>query len=457
MKKKQRWTKPYKEQKTENISVNVGPGEKTQVFKTSGPAAITSLVISGSLPQDISQQRRILRELALLIYWDGESKPSVWCPLGDFFGTAPGANQYRSLPLGVIDHTGYSNWFMPFDKEARIELVNDGQADVSAQFEITTAPLPGPVNQYGRFHVKWHRDAFLPEEKERHIDWTMLKTTGRGRFCGVQLEVWNPRGGWWGEGDEKFFVDGEKFPSTFGTGSEDYFGYAWSSGDLFQNCFHNQTINEDNTGHISDNRWHVADNVPFQTSFEGCIEKYWDNNRPTQYACTAYWYQAPGQTDPYEPVAAEQRVDFYAQLTYPLDMTGIIVLEKPAGSIQVQGMGGFSEGKWENNDQLWWVGEQGAKLKLAVTVKKDGDYAILTRLTKAVDYGIVQFYIDDTKLGGPIDLYNRDKVILTDELALGTTHLSSGPHVLTVEIIGANPDAVKRYMFGMDYLKVRSK
>ena len=66
----------------------------------------------------------------------------------------------------------------------------------------------------------------------------MLQTEGRGRFCGVMLHVWNPRGGWWGEGDEKFFVDGEKFPSTFGTGSEDYFGYAWCDPHLFQRAYH---------------------------------------------------------------------------------------------------------------------------------------------------------------------------------------------------------------------------
>ena len=70
--------------------------------------------------------------------------------------------------------------------------------------------------------------------KDRWPDWIMLRTEGRGRFCGVSLHVWNPRGGWWGEGDEKFFVDGEKFPSTFGTGSEDYFGYAWGCPSLFQ-------------------------------------------------------------------------------------------------------------------------------------------------------------------------------------------------------------------------------
>jgi D-arabinan exo alpha-(1,3)/(1,5)-arabinofuranosidase (non-reducing end) len=104
------------------------------------------------------------------------------------------------------------------------------------------------------------------------------------------LQVRNPRGGWWGEGDEKFFVDGEKFPSTFGTGSEDYFGYAWSNPTLFQNAYHDQTHNDgNNKGQVSVNRWHITDNVPFHQSFEGCIEKYFPNQRPTLYAATAYW------------------------------------------------------------------------------------------------------------------------------------------------------------------------
>ena len=97
----------------------------------------------------------------------------------------------------------------------------------SVSFEVTSAPLSQPIGTLGRFHAKWHRDAFLPRESERAIDWPFLKTEGAGRFVGLMLHVWNPRGAWWGEGDEKFFVDGEKFPSTIGTGSEDYFGYAW--------------------------------------------------------------------------------------------------------------------------------------------------------------------------------------------------------------------------------------
>jgi Protein of unknown function (DUF2961) len=139
------------------------------------------------------------------------------------------------------------------------------------------------------------------------ISSTILTTRGRGRFVGTHLHVFNPRGGWWGEGDEKFFVDGEEFPSSFGTGSEDYFGFAWSSSERFSRPYHGQLLNEDNRGHADDNRWHIPHSVPFQMGFDGYIEKYFPNARPTRYAAVAYWYLAPGASDPYGPVPVSER------------------------------------------------------------------------------------------------------------------------------------------------------
>ena len=136
-------------------------------------------------------------------------------------------------------------------------------------------------------------------------------------------------------------------------------------------------------------------------------------------------------------------------------MSGITVLEKPEGAVEEQDMYSFGPAKWKDNNQLWWTGKLGAKMKLGIRVKNDGEFELYTRLTKAPDYGIVQFYLDDTKLGEPIDLFNKDKVIITEELNLGKVHLTPGAHVLTVEIVGANPEAIKMYMFGMDYLHVK--
>ncbi|MGE5296728.1 MAG: glycoside hydrolase family 172 protein, partial [Solirubrobacterales bacterium] len=260
-------------QKKNEKEVTLLPGKTVTVLQLDGKQAITGIDVSLPVaPGDLDT----LRELTLHIYWDGESQPSVWSPLGDFFGSAPGVNKYESYPLGMVNGTFFCRWYMPFERGAQIKVTNDGAKERKINFAISHAPLTQPIETLGRFHAKWHRDAFLPTDVERKkIDWTMLKTEGRGRFCGVMLHVWNPRGGWWGEGDEKFFVDGEKFPSTFGTGSEDYFGYAWCDPGLFENCYHNQTLNTgNNKGHISVNRWHITDNVPFEKSFEAAIEKY---------------------------------------------------------------------------------------------------------------------------------------------------------------------------------------
>ena len=139
----------------------------------------------------------------------------------------------------------------------------------------------------------------------------MLKTEGTGRYVGTQLHVWNPRGGWWGEGDEKWFVDGEKFPSSIGTGSEDYFGFAWSSGSPFHEPLHGQPATGDDW-HATLYRWHIADDIPFHTGFEGAIEKYFPNSKPTLYAAVAFWYLNSGGEDPYKEIPVSERIGYWA-------------------------------------------------------------------------------------------------------------------------------------------------
>jgi len=439
-------------------AVKVAPGKTVTVARIEGERAISGIDVSLPVAEgDLDT----LRDLTLHMYWDGQSQPSVWSPLGDFFGTAPGVNKYESFPLGVTDSGFFSRWYMPFQKGAEIKVTNDGDKPQTIRFIITHAPLTKPIDTLGRFHAKWHRDAFLPDDPERRkIDWTMLKTEGRGRFCGVMLHVWNPRGGWWGEGDEKFFVDGEKFPSTFGTGSEDYFGYAWCNPTLFENCYHNQTISNNNKGHVSVNRWHLTDNVPFQNSFEAAIEKYYPNAKPTLYAATVYWYQAAGQKDPYEPVAVDQRKGYWTpietfKIKGAIEGEALPILSKTGGNTTTQDMSGWGE-VWSNEAQLWWTeGKPGNTLELGLPVEKAGTYRLIVQLTKAIDYGIVQLSLDDKQLGDPIDLYN-DGVVATGPVDLGTHELSQGRHVLKVEIVGANEKAVKSHMFGRDYVKLES-
>ncbi len=444
---------PRPGQETLTASVTAAPGQAAPVARLAGPRAITALRVKPA--SDLADPDTALRAATLGIRWDGEKTPSVWSPLGDFFGTAPGINRYRSLPLGMTEDGFYSCWYMPFASEAVLELQNDGAAPVKLEVSVTHAPLSRPVETLGRFHAKWHRDVLLPAEPERAIDWTLLKTSGRGRFCGVMLHVWNPCGDWWGEGDEKFLVDGEKFPSTFGTGSEDYFGYAWSSGKCFFQALHNQTRNDgDNRGHLSVNRWHVADNVPFQTRFEGTIEKYFANKRPTQYSAVACWYQAPGGDDPYAPLPAADRIGYCIQ---PYRVEGALEGEflkivKKTGATRRQDMASH-DGRWGYSQQLFWTGAKpGDRLVLAVPVKEAGRFEIRARFTRAPDYGIVQALWDDEKIGDPFDGYDP-KVVPADEVSLGRRELAAGEHRFGLEITGANEKS-RGTLVGIDYLRL---
>ena len=441
-------------EQTESDTVQIPAGESVGLELT-GPRAITMMRAVMELA-DRDDEMAALRKILVRITWDGEPEPAVWCPLGDFCGTAPGVNLYKSLVTGMCEERGgYAAWYMPFAKSALVELVNEDTVAREVTFEIVHAPLARHFEDLGHFHAKWHRDVHpLPED--RWPDWTMLQTEGRGRFCGVMLHVWDPRPGWWGEGDEKFFIDGEKYPSTFGTGSEDYFGYAWCHPGLFQRAYHCQTMTEQNQGHQSILRWQIADNVPFHTSFEGCIEKYHRTEEwGTQYACTTCWYLAPDGVDPYGPTPADQRDGYY--IKPPLSAGGFQVLGDPKGHVRTQKLDHYQGGTWKNSDQLWWTGAKpGDKLEVVVPTKKSGTFDVSVVLTKARDYGIVQLSLDGKKAGDPIDLYNP-AVVPTDPIPIGTHELAEGDHTLGVEIVGANEKAVKSYMFGLDYVIFEKK
>jgi len=424
-------------------ALTLGPDASTVIAELQGERAITSLKVKIKTLFSYDEIASVLREVLLRITWDGDEMPAVWAPIGDFFGTTPGINHYRSLPLGMTEDTFYSYWYMPFAKSALVELLNEGRSTVSFEVSITHAPLSRPIEKLGRFHARWHRDAFLPAQPERAIDWTILKTEGRGRFCGVMLHVWNPNGGWWGEGDEKFFVDGEKFPSTFGTGSEDYFGYAWGDPALFQKPYHNQTFNRAaNRGHVSVNRWHIADSIPFQSSFEGAIEKYPRENKPTIYAATAYWYLAPGGIDPYQAVPASERTGYYDYILPPIPKGRITftsdllhIAEVTGGKLRkIQKLHGPGRQRWKY--LLWESAQPGDRLVFETLPLMDaGIYDVNVIFTRTPQTGVVQLYLDGSKIGEPIDT-RSDQPEKSARLSLGKIQLGKGQHRISVEPVG---------------------
>src|SRR6185436_11425452 len=132
------------------------------------------------------------------------------------------------------------------------------------------------------------------------VDWHVAGLEGRGHYVGTLLNVENPPGaGWWGEGDEKISVDGEAFPSLFGTGTEDYFGYAWSTPERFEHAYHAQTAAAGMgfSGQWSMNRFHVLDPIPFARALRFDLEIWHWTETSLPVDATVYWYARPGGHD----------------------------------------------------------------------------------------------------------------------------------------------------------------
>ncbi len=330
-------------QRSHTAECQVPPQGNATLLRQEGPGAITGLQLQ--LPPEAGGEA--LRDLVLTMTWDGDAEPAVCAPIGDFFGCGPAASPTYTWPVGIDGHRMYAHWYMPFAQGARVEIQNVGDRPYAVRCLLITEALRDAQNLL-RFHAKWHRDAFRHLDQaefapggQRFPDWPMLLVDGTaGRFCGMHLHIhdtwpyptgdaatwWFGYGGeprvnwWWGEGDEKFFVDGEKFPSTFGTGSEDYIGYAWAAEPpfaLFDSPFAaNGNVPLDGNGDTSVCRFHVCDNVPFHSSFEAFMEKYYTNcwgeaqrNR-CHYSATAIWYQEANRQDGYPVPTAEDLHDY---------------------------------------------------------------------------------------------------------------------------------------------------
>jgi len=414
-----------------------------------GPAAVVRVEMSLDVPDE--QLIAALRESALTISFDDEKQPCVWAPLGDFFGSTPGVNPYAGLPVGMEkDGKCYCNWYMPFAERARIAVRNEAADPITVSLALWTRPAEWRRGEMLYFHAGWRKE-WLPAEPV-HLDWRMLEATGPGRFVGVMLGVVNTRAGWWGEGDEKVWVDEDTFPSFIGTGSEDYFGYAWCDPALFEHAYHNQSIvtGPGNFGYTAVARYHILDDIPFDKTIRFDIEK-WDA-ADREYCCTTYWYAAPGATSFFKPVPVEERR--VRPLPEPFRVKGALEGEKlriarcTSGQTQPQDLQGeFSEAR-----HLWWLDpEEGGILELAVPVEKAGRYRITLGLTKSWDYGIHQPMVKGEDTGEALDLCSPQITPL--KAVLGEFELEAGEALVGLRCVGTNPEAKPvRHMAGIDYV-----
>jgi hypothetical protein len=433
-------------------------------------------------------QEDILRELTISIFWDGEDSPSVWAPLGDFFATSPGLNPYKTLPMGCRDGVFYSYWYMPYADGAKLVFANDGVAGRKLEVELETVPLnKADASRLLRFSAAWHADDFTGLDAKRFLrnggdrwpDWPLLVVEGKGRYVGMTEHIWK-FGGWWGEGDERFFIDGEKYPSTVGTGSEDYIGYAWAANPPFVTfdsalaaC---SRLRPDAQEDTSVCRFHVCDDLPFTKSFRGFIEVMPNGDcRPCVYDTCVYWYAEEGAGNPYPVVPLSKRrhprppreqrdvvpSTLHVPRVHPDSLEGehLEVLSIGSGRHWIQNMAPFRDGVWSRNEHLIWTdGKKGESIEIRFSVPEEGTYELLAVFTKAGDYGIFELALDGEQLGIQVDLYDP-RVTHTGEISLGRVRLVEGHHVLKATAIGRNPRSTGHhhtgdYLFGLDYLRI---
>ncbi len=425
-----------------------------------GPGVLRGLRIRPST-SDATALPAVLRTLRLRVDCDGEVTVDV--PFADFFASAPAFHPWHGLALGVADDgTGYCDFPMPCEDRIDVSIVTDGAlpCDVRTDWELVF--VPGAVaSDTLRFRASWHLDK---NRRTRPFgDHLVLDATGPGRYVGTCAVIRNPTKAWWGEGDEKITVDGEAFPSTFGTGTEDYFGYAWSSPEPFDHPLHAQPQCDGpaNFGYTCDVRLHVPDQVPFDESLHFDLEVWHWQDVVMDYATTAYWYGAKGASSglpPMPPVAARLPVAMASPDAWAADNAlegeDLKVLECTGGNVQPQGMGLFADGRWSRGKQLWWTGgATGEHLTLAVPVEHAGRYQVEAAFTRAPDYGRLRVSVNGVAVGETVDLF-APTVRATGPQMLGTVDLPAGDARFELAIVGKNDSAVPGYMVGLDYLRL---
>ncbi len=408
-------------------------------------------------------QNQALRSTVLSVTFDGNE--TVWVPVGEFFGTGyqifPSQTWYTKVSE---DGTMESYWLMPFKDVAQVKVINYGEQPVDLSIELQISSYKWN-NSSMYFGAAWHefnrvntaKDVNL-ENHEWHYDINYIDIKGKGVYVGDALTVFNTVDAWWGEGDEKIFVDGEDFPSCIGTGTEDYYGYAWCRPEKFIHPFIAQPTGAGNfhPGMTVNMRYRSLDAMPFVNDINSNIEMWHWVKTKINFAMSSFWYVKPGFTANVKPnpeivkiPVSLKRSDIYPPV---VDENGLIegeyleIINVQSGTVSTQS-GNFG---WSNENQLWWInGNKGDELTAKFILDKTGKYKISAKLTKAVDYGIILIYFNGVPAGKSINCFEENKVIPFD-VDLGTQTLSAGENIISIKILGADRNAKPGNMAGID-------
>ncbi|HEX3628059.1 MAG TPA: glycoside hydrolase family 172 protein [Verrucomicrobiae bacterium] len=437
-------------------SRSIEPGQTLVLADLKGPGRIVHFWNTVS-----DKEPYYSRLLSLRIYWDGETNPSVQCPLGDFFGVGNGIDQpFDSAPVSVSSNGRGRNcyWPMPFRKSARVTISNDGkQRCENFYYQIDWQKLQSLPENSGYFHVMYRQE--YPCVMGR--DYLIADIRGRGQYVGTALSVCLVSPRWFGEGNDYFYVDGENEPDLRGTGTEDYFCEGWGFSPGNQPYF-GASYWEGDAGDPVGNggtfyRWHIPDPVTFKKSLRVEIQhkgaqtfpdgtKTGFTERDDLFSSAAFWYQV-GPHAPYPDLPpGSDRLPLHDR---------VLVTSAEAKSAK-HSDATLSVEHFGNINRFWqvWLRPQDANGWMEVPFQTDQalDSDLVLKMVHSWNCGIYRVFIDGTELG-QIDFYASEPTPAIEKL--GRVHLDAGSHVLRFECAGKSPGSIA-YALGFGSLVART-
>ena len=442
------------------------PGETVTLADLSGPGIVTHIWLT--IAANEYGWPRLLR---LRVYYDGSPEPSVDTPVGDFFAVGHGFERpVKSLMIrnSSDGRARNSYWPMPFRRSCRITITNEGRRRVAnLYFHVDWEKHKELPAGTAYFHARYRQELPAPADGKPYV---FLDVKGRGFYVGTVLSVVQAEAGWFGEGDDHFFVDGEKKASIEGTGSEDYFNDAW--GLHVEDGPYAGVPVAQGTGlgsRMTGYRWHLADPIPFTRSLYFEIEhKGWTfkpdgsvkstfGERVDLMSSVAYWYQQ-GIARGLPPIP-------YGSARLSQGNAKQIEVENVLPQVKAEkGKASVSRDLFWSKDVLLFEGQgEGARIEIPFDVEEDGDYELSTELAQASDYGIYTVLLDGKPASAPVlehepgadvrpqtqfDGYAMETYVGMDH-QIGWPRLSRGRHTLTFVCLGKNATS-SGYNLGVD-------
>jgi len=441
------------------------PGETTVLADLQGSGVVTHIWMT--IADNEYGWPRLLR---LRVYYDGSETPSVDAPIGDFFAVGNGVEgEVESLMVRNSSDGRARNcyWPMPFRKSCKITVTNEGRRRVSMlYFHVDWNKVSAMPADTLYFHARYRQALPAPADGSNY---EFLNVSGKGHYVGTVMSVVQAEAGWFGEGDDYFWVDGQK-PSIEGTGSEDYFNDAWGV-HVNDGPYYGVTVAEgtDLGSRMTAYRWHLLDPIPFTKSLKAEIEhRGWTYNadgtvksafgeRTDLISSVAFWYQ--------QGIAQDQPPLPYGSARLPQGNALQIEVEKSLAECKAVG------GKVSLSPELFWSKDvilfegkgKDSKIEVPFNVPEDGDYELYTEVAQASDYGIYTVLLDGKPPQAP-QLEHEPGADLRPQLQfdgyaletyvglahqVGWVRLAKGRHTLTYVCLGKR-EASSGFKLGVD-------